>query len=277
MGEVGSNPARIIPAWQRFVEDNRLADRPVRGIGEPIRPERGAAELVECQRHESLLNLAFADSPAWRLLCPYDTSALDPAVIDEAHRSHPFVVGRRPATDERDLSRHGGRSRPLRRAATGAAEPAGGGRAPRVPAGGAPQARLPSRRATPGSTLRAPPTSSSPSTRSPPTPCSYAGGRGTLRVWREEATLICEMRDGGHIDEPLAGRVQPTSDQERGWGLWLGTSLATSSRSVCSRRQRRAATHAARRSRAGLTRPLRLSRRRRAPPARRRPRPSRRA
>ena len=34
----------------------------LRGIGEPIWAERSAAELVECQRHESLLNLAFADA-----------------------------------------------------------------------------------------------------------------------------------------------------------------------------------------------------------------------
>jgi hypothetical protein len=40
----------------------------------------------------SLLNVAFAGAPAWWLLCPYDTETLDAAVIDEAHRSHPFVV-----------------------------------------------------------------------------------------------------------------------------------------------------------------------------------------
>src|ERR1700716_3771036 len=42
-----------------------------RGMGEPIWAERGPAELVECQRHESLLNLAFADGCSMRLLCPY--------------------------------------------------------------------------------------------------------------------------------------------------------------------------------------------------------------
>src|SRR4029077_10304107 len=28
----------------------------------------------------------------WWLLCPYDTAAMDPAVIDEARRSHPYVT-----------------------------------------------------------------------------------------------------------------------------------------------------------------------------------------
>lgn len=92
MAGVGANPARIIPAWHDFVAAHAGGGQRFRGIGEPIYPERGAAELVECQRHEDLLNVAFAGGPAWWLLGPYDTEALDPAVVDEAHRSHPFVT-----------------------------------------------------------------------------------------------------------------------------------------------------------------------------------------
>ena len=92
MAEVGRNPARIIPRWRGFVDEHLRPDRPVRGIGEPIWAGRSPAELVECQAHETLLNYAFADSPAWSLLCPYDTAALPPAVVDEARRSHPFVA-----------------------------------------------------------------------------------------------------------------------------------------------------------------------------------------
>src|SRR5436190_16073394 len=79
MEEVGRNPGRIIPAWRDFVEDRPDSSRPIRGIGEPIHPGRTATELVECHRHESLLNLAFADTPGFWLMCPYDTSALDEA------------------------------------------------------------------------------------------------------------------------------------------------------------------------------------------------------
>src|SRR5438270_6312388 len=49
MREVGSNPARIIPAWREFVEERGSGTRPMRGIGEPMWTERGPAELVECQ------------------------------------------------------------------------------------------------------------------------------------------------------------------------------------------------------------------------------------
>src|ERR671938_1937501 len=108
MAEVGANPARIIPAWREFVTRSAPTGRRVRGIGEPIWPERTAAELAECERHESLLNLAFTGSPSWWLLCPYDTEALDPAVLEVARRTHPFVledgVGR-PSDDYYGLKR----------------------------------------------------------------------------------------------------------------------------------------------------------------------------
>jgi DcmR-like sensory protein len=90
MAEVGANPARIIPAWRDFVaafDGGGYA----RGIGEPVWAERTPAELVECQRHETLLNLAFAGVPAWWLLCPYDTTTLGPEGLAEARGSHPFV------------------------------------------------------------------------------------------------------------------------------------------------------------------------------------------
>ena len=92
MADVGANPARIIPAWRDFVRQQGGAGRRLRGIGEPIWKGRGPLELIECQRHESLLNTAFATGDPWWLLCPYDTMALDPAVIDEARRSHPYVT-----------------------------------------------------------------------------------------------------------------------------------------------------------------------------------------
>src|SRR4051812_21306970 len=62
-----------------------------RGIGEPAWPGRGAAELCECHRHEALLNVAFADAPAFRLLCPYDADGLPAADLQRARTTHPAV------------------------------------------------------------------------------------------------------------------------------------------------------------------------------------------
>ena len=92
MREFGRNPARIIPAWREFLERHAPDGRPVRGVGEPIWPGRSPAELTECQRHESLLNLAFGDGHGWRLLCPYDAGALDDELLRAAWRSHPRVA-----------------------------------------------------------------------------------------------------------------------------------------------------------------------------------------
>src|SRR5919198_1498877 len=86
----GANPAHIIPEWLRFVAELSAPGRGIRGIGEPIWPDRSQAELVECQRHEALLNVAFADGSPLFLLCPYDTEAPEPSEIEEPH------AGRRP-------------------------------------------------------------------------------------------------------------------------------------------------------------------------------------
>ena len=91
MADVGDNPARIIAAWQAFVQAHAGAPQ-LWGIGEPVYPERSPTELAECQLHEALLNVAFdAATPFW-LLCPYDLEALTADIIDEAQRTHPFVA-----------------------------------------------------------------------------------------------------------------------------------------------------------------------------------------
>src|SRR5215208_328197 len=45
--ELGRNPALILPAWQDFVADHASRARRLRGIGEPVWPERTSAELAE--------------------------------------------------------------------------------------------------------------------------------------------------------------------------------------------------------------------------------------
>jgi predicted small metal-binding protein len=92
MADVGHNPAQIIPAWRDVIDRLCGAGHPVRGIGEPIWTTRHREVVVEAQLHEALLNVAVAPNvPLW-LLCPYDTSTLADRIIVEATRSHPIVV-----------------------------------------------------------------------------------------------------------------------------------------------------------------------------------------
>jgi anti-sigma regulatory factor (Ser/Thr protein kinase) len=49
----------------------------------------------------------------------------------------------------------------------------------------------------------------------------HAGGRGVLRVWQEGGTLISEIKDPGHVDDPLVGRHRPEIGQYGGWGVYI--------------------------------------------------------
>lgn len=53
----------------------------------------------------------------------------------------------------------------------------------------------------------------------------HGGGRGTCRLWRDGAALVCEIRDRGWITDPMAGRRRPAVDQPGGRGLWLVNQL----------------------------------------------------
>jgi anti-sigma regulatory factor (Ser/Thr protein kinase) len=224
MDDVGGNPARIIPAWRDFVNERATTGCPLRGVGEPISASRSAAELIECQRHESLLNLAFADTRAFWLLCPYDSEALDPHVIDEARRSHPFIAedGCRhaspqfagieaapdrlepplpppPATAD-EIAFDGEVLEPLRR----------------FVAEEAVRARLTPRRVEDLVVAVNEVVSNS---------VVHGGGGGTLQMWSEGDVVLCEVRDRGRIADPLAGRRRPPANVEGGRGLWLANQL----------------------------------------------------
>jgi anti-sigma regulatory factor (Ser/Thr protein kinase) len=223
MAQVGANPARIIPAWKDFV-DRRRPGAPIRGVGEPIWASRTAAELVECQRHEALLNVAFEATESFRLLCPYDAATLDAAVLAEAHTTHPIIV----EADAAHSSPTFGTS-PLsaRRFEGLLPEPVDG---PHVLVFTATQ--LQAVRTFAGSVgggygLTADRTSdlvlavNEIATNS----IRYGGGAGALRMWLQDGSLIAEVADSGVIDEPLLGRVRPRLDQEGGHGVWLATQL----------------------------------------------------
>lgn len=236
MGTIGVNPARIIPAWKDFFEREGAGGRALRGIGEPIWPERSAAELVECHRHESLLNLAFADAEDFRLLCPYDTTALPAEVVAEAFRTHPLVV-------EDGSVRDSGCYHGLEAAAAPCCTPL-----PPAP----PWAHELPIDAVGLATVRAAVTRGGAragldaeriedlvlavnelATNS----VLHGGGAGTLRMWEpavaaegpaegsDGRALVCEVSDGGKLAHPLAGRQRPTEGQIGQYGLWLVNQL----------------------------------------------------
>jgi hypothetical protein len=219
---IGGNPARIIPVWRQFVARHASADR-LWGFGEPIWAERSPAELVEAQRHEQLLNVAFAGVPNFTLLCPYDTLSLDPSVLHEGHRSHPVIAEDRgwrtsqdypglaaitaplaaalpePAGATSELVIHSAADRRLRAALAGPALAAGVG-AQRAGDLAIAIAAVADAMAGPGE------------------PCP-------VRVWQEPDRVLAELRDLTAVGDPLAGREWPAPATGPQRGLWLANLL----------------------------------------------------
>ncbi len=219
----GRNPARIIPRWAAFFGEHAATGRPARGLGEPIWPERSPAELLECQLHEALINLAFGTSRG-RLVCPYDLDVLDQDVVGEARRSHPLLTdsaethpstacAATPWLDPRFQE-------PL-------PEPTGP-----VDALAFDDVNVPAVRtfvAQRGATFGMRPERAADVALAvhelAANSIRHGGGAGAVRLWFEHDALVCEVRDAGRITDPLAGRRVPRSDSDGGRGLWIANHL----------------------------------------------------
>ena len=223
---LGRNPARIIPAWREFVAEH-ASGLPIRGIGEPAWPGRSAEEFDECDRHESLLNLAFDDLAAERfqLLCPYDTETLPADVVAAARRNHPELVDGAGCAHSAEYCRPGRGHDPL----AGALEPAPAD-AEHLRFEGAPSLSAVRRFAW----AAASEAGLDRSAQSDLALCVnelaansilHAAGDGLATIWTEDGALICQVEDDGRFDDPLAGRRRPEVTQLSGRGLWLVNQL----------------------------------------------------
>lgn len=223
MTTMGLNPARIIPAWHQFVVQHGAGPgraHHVRCVGEPVWAGRNLVELVECRHHEALLNVAFADTPGFRLLCPYDTSALDPTVISHALHTHPFVSdggARLPSPSYEVVDPTNLFEEPLPAVPDERHELVFASlRAVRqfvsdhMASTGVDQAKA-------NDVVLAVNEIAANSLR-------HGGGKGRLSIWFERAdrgTLVCQVDDRGQITDPLVGRRDPSDGQRNGRGLWI--------------------------------------------------------
>jgi anti-sigma regulatory factor (Ser/Thr protein kinase) len=216
MTRMGANPAWIIPAVRAFADAH--PGRPVRYVGEPIWVTRSAAELTEAIRHEALINLAFRDSPV-SILCPYDATRLDEAILTAAGHTHPQIIDNgRPApspgyTGTAKLPVEC--DQPLDAPPVDAAALAYRARLASVRdfvSRHARQAGLPAARVQDlilavheltANTL------------------NHTDSDGTVHFWTAPGEVICQVSDTGHIRDPLAGRRHPPPDALHGQGLWV--------------------------------------------------------
>ncbi|WP_307795976.1 sensor histidine kinase [Amycolatopsis sp. 195334CR] len=216
MTEAGRNPGRIIPGVLRDFADRH--EGPVRLIGEPIWPGRTPVEYAACAQHEALINLSFSGR-AGAVLCPYDAEGLEPWILDEAACTHPELRDHygtwasKSFSPEQVVDRY---NQPFpapadipwvlsfdRTGLSGVRRFAG----ERAAAYGLGGDRVLDLTLVVGelcaNSLR------------------HGRGSGVLRVWREDDSVICEIRDAGHITDPLAGRRPATPSQPNGRGLLM--------------------------------------------------------
>jgi hypothetical protein len=222
MAVLGRNPARIIPAWQSFLDDHSAGGKPVRGIGEPIWAGRRPEEVLECQLHEALLNVAVDPKTPFWLICPYDARGLDAEVIEEAHRSHLTVMeGNHP----HGHSLYGGRTHVEAMFEAGLAPLAGDpgesiftredvNRVFGIVTLDAYAAGLGSDKISDlAGTVR----------RLAVASLSRGATQGTVRIWHSPQALVCEVCDDTRIDDVLIGRRSVHADGPD--GLWQANEL----------------------------------------------------
>jgi anti-sigma regulatory factor (Ser/Thr protein kinase) len=222
MGEVGRNPARILPDVLLAFADEHVGATRVRIVGEPFWIGRSAAEYPACVQHEALINLAFAGSPA-TILCAYDAAGLPPEVLTDVEATHPVVVeGGAPRAStafsiERVLADV---NRPLPqppqdRPLLVHAHLLGRGR--QVAMAEARSAGLDEDRVADVEMVANELLTNS---------IEHGGGTGVLRTWTENGHFLVEVRDSGQLLDPLAGRRRPGLLQHRGRGLYVVNQLA---------------------------------------------------
>ena len=221
MHELGRNPALMIPALEDFVTRNANGGRRMRAIGEAVWAERSEPEVIECEHHESLVNLAFADGHDLWILCPYDTATLWPSALRGATQTHPLIDDHGAEReskayldpDETGAPFDGPLPAPPRDAEELPLDsPDDLGDVRRFVADRAAGEAIGPDRAD-GLVLAV----DELVTNS----LRHGGGSGILRGWREDEDVVCEVADAGVISDPLVGRLRPPFDRSGGRGLWI--------------------------------------------------------
>ncbi|MFF1340695.1 anti-sigma factor RsbA family regulatory protein [Streptomyces sp. NPDC058290] len=219
MAQLGRNPGRILAALQEFTD--RQEGRPARIVGEPIWPGRSQAEVQEATRHEALINTAFAGRQA-TVLCPYDVLGLPAAVVSDARRTHPTVI-----VEDKNLLSPEYADASVVCADCDSPLPESDGGVPRFAytSGGLGEVRAYTEAWARGTALSAARRGDLilAVSEAAANSLAHGGGNGSLRLWSTGAGgVVAEIRDAGHLADPLAGRRRPAlASVNGGRGLWL--------------------------------------------------------
>jgi anti-sigma regulatory factor (Ser/Thr protein kinase) len=216
MSELGHNPSCLISVYEAWIEEH---EGRVRVVGEAVWPGRSYAEIVECLRHEALVNQALGASSAW-LMCPYDAERLGSDTLAGAEMTHPQIVDSRGS--RRPSPRYGDQLDVLA-AAEWPQEPASEPVSELVFGGDLHSLRH---------AVAADPIASSLDldrisdlvfvvNEAATNALRHGDGEYTTRLWHDGASVVSEVRTSSRVEDLMAGRRRPPVHGEGGRGLWL--------------------------------------------------------
>lgn len=233
MAVEGRNPGRIIPGVLLAFAAAHPSRR-VSIIGEPVWPGRNDVEYPACAIHEALINAVFAGRDA-AILCPYDAANLNEAALDDAWRNHPTMI-------------EDGVNRPSVRYTDPFATAARFNVALPVPPPGADTMLYEHESALSAVRRFVFRRAISAGLRDDrvddlivavneliANTIEHTSGPGRVTVWTEPGRVVCQVDDRGHLGDPLAGRVPPSTRTEGGRGLIMANHLCDLLRMYTSR------------------------------------------
>lgn len=216
--ERGRNPCRITTTLHSFLTgaDGRHST----GVQERVVTGRSAAGRDEALFVEHMLNHATLGEWPLAVVCLYDSDELDQDAVLAVRQSHPTLRGSDgnldylPGQAQSIFSTLPARPPARAHTFTASAERLAPSRAfVRTSARGA---GLPADRVD-DLVLAA----NEVVTNS----IRYAGGCADVSLWRENGTLVCEVRDRGHVADSMVGLLAPEPSATTGRGLWLVNEL----------------------------------------------------
>jgi anti-sigma regulatory factor (Ser/Thr protein kinase) len=219
--DFGRNPGRILAGQLAFVE--RHPGQHVRLIAEPAWAGRTAPEYLACMQHEALANIALDGSDITGL-CPYDASSLQESVLAHVRLTHPQIWsgGSRRHCHEYAVDAALDKcNEPLMTNAAAvthtveqAADLAGARRC------GERYGRLLGMSAERLADLLLVATELATNS------LAHAEGACRMAFWYEAGYVVCEARDLGCWDDPLAGRRPPAAGSSGPYGLFVVNAIA---------------------------------------------------
>lgn len=213
-------PAKRLRAFHLYIlEAIRGGATRIRLIGEPLWPTGPPEFSREWARYESALNAILEPYPV-SLICTYAATRLNPAIIEDAHRTHPTIgddLGwHRSETFEdpsAQLALWNPPLGPVPRSAAGLTDPTDLSSARSFVRERGAEAGLVGERAD-DLVLAVSEVLANASL--------YSGGRIVLRTWVSDPYFLCQIdEDGRGPTDSLAGYRPPGDDQQSGRGLWL--------------------------------------------------------